>query len=81
MPTCRVPNAQVFGHVAKDCAYANCLDVDVDWFNLLFTKSESTVQAAYFAEASVYAVALRTDGIVRTVTSICYKIVHAKRQC
>jgi hypothetical protein len=35
---------KLFGHVAKDCGYANCLDVDVDWFNLLFTKSKSTVQ-------------------------------------
>ena len=42
---------KLFGHVAKDCVYANCLDVDVDWFNLLFTKSESTVQA-YFAEVN-----------------------------
>jgi hypothetical protein len=44
------------------------LDVDVDWFNLLFTKSESTVHG-YFAEVSVQAISLRTDGIVRTVTS------------
>jgi hypothetical protein len=45
---------KLFGHVAKDCVYANCLDVDVDWFNLLFTKSESTVQPteAYFAEVN-----------------------------
>jgi hypothetical protein len=27
------------------------LDVDVEWFNLLFTKSESTVRA-YFAEVN-----------------------------
>jgi hypothetical protein len=32
---------KLFGHVAKDCVYANCLDVDVDWFNLLFTKSDA----------------------------------------
>ncbi len=44
------------------------MDVDVDWFNLLFTKSESTVHA-YFAEVSVQPISLRTNGIVRTVTS------------
>ena len=68
MPTCRCQTCKLFGHVAKDCVYANCLDVDVDWFNLLFTKSENTVHA-YFAEVSVQPISLRTDGIVRTVTS------------
>ena len=67
-PRAECQTCKLFGHVAKDCVYANCLDVDVDWFNLLFTKSESTVQA-YFAEVSVQAISLRTDGIVRTVTS------------
>ena len=67
-PRAECQTCKLFGHVAKDCVYANCLDVDVDWFNLLFTKSESTVQA-YFAEVSVQPISLRTDGIVRTVTS------------
>ena len=67
-PRAECQTCKLFGHVAKDCVYANCLDVDVDWFNLLVTKSESTVQA-YFAEVSVQAISLRTDGIVRTVTS------------
>jgi hypothetical protein len=67
-PRAECQTCKLFGHVAKDCVYANCLDVDVDWFNLLFTKSESTVHG-YFAEASVQAISLRTDGIVRTVTS------------
>jgi hypothetical protein len=67
-PRAECQTCKLFGHVANDCVYANCLDVDVDWFNLLFTKSESTVQA-YFAEVSVQAISLRTDGIVRTVTS------------
>ena len=67
-PRAECQTCKLFGHVAKDCVYASCLDVDVDWFNLLFTKSESTVQA-FFAEASVQAISLRTDGIVRTITS------------
>jgi hypothetical protein len=66
-PRAECQTCKLFGHVAKDCVHANCLDVDVDWFNLLFTKSESTVHA-YFAEVSVQAISLRTDGIVRTIT-------------
>ncbi len=50
-PRAECQTCKLFAHVAKDCVYANCLDVDVDWFNLLFTKSESTVQA-YFAEVN-----------------------------
>ena len=67
-PRAECQTCKLFGHVAKDCVYANSLDVDIDWLNLLFTKSESTVQA-YFAEASVQAVSLRTDGIVRPIDS------------
>jgi hypothetical protein len=54
--------------VAKDCAYANCLDVEDDWFNILFTKCESIVNA-YFTEVSISAISLRTDGIVRSISS------------
>ena len=67
-PRAECQTCKLFGHVAKDCVYANCLDVDVDWFNLLFTKSENTVHA-YFAEVSVQPISLRTDGIVRTVAN------------
>ena len=67
-PRAECQTCKLFGHVAKDCVYANCLDVDVDWFNLLFTKSENTVHA-YFAEVSVHPISLRTDGIVRTVAN------------
>jgi hypothetical protein len=36
----------LFGHVAKDCANANCLGVNVDWFNSLafFTDVSVTAQ-------------------------------------
>ncbi len=73
-PRAECQTCKLFGHVANDCVYANCLDVDVDWFNLLFTKSESTVQA-FFAEVSVQPISLRTDGIVvQSIAGICYKI-------
>jgi hypothetical protein len=26
---------KLFGHVTKDCAYANCLDAEADWLNIL----------------------------------------------
>ena len=37
---------KLFGHVAKDCANANCLGVNVDWFNSLafFTDVSVTAQ-------------------------------------
>ncbi len=44
----------LFGHVAKDCAYANCLDVDADWLNILLASCESIV-GAYFTHVSVAA--------------------------
>jgi hypothetical protein len=37
-PRAECQTCKLFGHVAKDCVYTNCLDVDVEWFNLLFTK-------------------------------------------
>ena len=40
-PRAECQTCKLFGHVAKDCAYANCLDVEDDWFNILFTKCES----------------------------------------
>jgi hypothetical protein len=59
-----------FGHVAnlKDCVHANCLDVEEDWFNILFIKCESIVDA-YFTEISIPAISLRTDGTVRPLSS------------
>jgi hypothetical protein len=44
-PRAECQTCKLFGHVAKDCVYANCLDVDVDWFNLLFTKSDTNMAA------------------------------------
>ena len=32
-PHAECQTSKLFGHVTKDCAYANCLDVDDDWFN------------------------------------------------
>ncbi len=40
-PRAECQTCKLSGHVAKDCIYTNCLDVDVDWFNLLFTKSDA----------------------------------------
>ena len=34
-PRAECQTCKLFGHVTKDCAYANCLDVDDDWFNVL----------------------------------------------
>jgi len=51
-PRAECQTCKLFGHVAKDCAYANCLDVEEDWFNILFTKCESIVNA-YFTEFSI----------------------------
>ncbi len=31
-PRADCQTCKLFGHVAKDCVYANCSDVDVDWF-------------------------------------------------
>ena len=43
----------LFGHVAKDCAYANCLDFDADLFNTLLASGESIVDAYFTQQASV----------------------------
>jgi hypothetical protein len=67
-PRAECQTCKLFGHVAADCAYANCLDVDVDWFNILFTKCETIVNA-YFTEASIPTISLQTDGIVRPISS------------
>ena len=67
-PRAECQTCKLLGHVAKDCAYANCLDVEDDWFNLLFTKCESIVNA-YFTEVSIPAISLRVDGIVRPIFS------------
>ena len=67
-PRAECQTCKLFGHVAKDCAYANCLDVEDDWFNILFTKCESIVNA-YFTEVSIPAISLRIDGIVRPISS------------
>ncbi len=67
-PRAECQTCKLLGHVAKDCAYANCLDVEDDWFNLLFTQCESIVNA-YFTEVSIPAISLRVDGIVRPICS------------
>jgi hypothetical protein len=62
---------KLFGHVTKDCVCdgANCLDVEEDGLNILFTKCESIV-GAYFTEVYIPAVSLRTDGIVRPISRV-----------
>jgi hypothetical protein len=67
-PRAECQTCKLFGHVTKDCVYANCFDVDDDWFNILFTKCESIVDA-HFTEVSIPAVSLRADGIVRPISS------------
>jgi hypothetical protein len=65
-PRAECQTCKLFGHVTKDCA--NCLDVDDDRFNILFTKCESIVDA-YLTEVSIPALSLRIDGIVRPNSS------------
>ncbi len=65
-PRAECQTCKLFGHVTKDCA--NCLDVDDDRFNILFTKCESIVDA-YLTEVSIPALSLRIDGIVRPISS------------
>jgi hypothetical protein len=63
-PRAECQTCELFGHVTEDCAYANCLDIDADWFNILLASCESIVDV-YFTQVSVAATSLRTDGIVR----------------
>jgi hypothetical protein len=43
-PRAECQTCKLFGDVAKDCVYANCLDVNIDWFNLLCTNCQGTLE-------------------------------------
>jgi hypothetical protein len=55
----------MFGHLPNDCPFATCIDVEIDWLNILLaTQSLQTIDS-YFEEVSLAPTALRIDGIMR----------------
>jgi hypothetical protein len=79
MPTCRLPNVQAIRSRSERLRLRQLFGRRRRLVYLLFTKSETTVQA-YFAEVSVQAISLRTDGIVRTITSWGIRLIALPMQ-
>ena len=64
-PTTQCDTCGLFGHLPNDCPFATCIDVEIDWLNILLaTQSLQTIDS-YFEEVSLAPTALRIDGIMR----------------
>ena len=65
LPGCAVPHCDLFGHVNKvDCKYKHCINVDVDWLNILLSVSASHTITELFqaSECTVDPNTLRSGG-------------------
>jgi hypothetical protein len=57
----------LFGRLPNDCPFVNCVDVSIDWLNIL-TSTKSTyleVVTAYFEDVSLALTSLRIDGLIK----------------
>ena len=76
-PTTQCETCGLFGHLPNDCPFVNCVDVPIDWLNILMsTKSTDTV-IAYFEDVSLAPTSLRIDGLIKPFTDWD----HLRRAC
>ena len=73
-PDVQCPHCDLFGHVNKiDCKYKHCINVDVDWLNILLSVSASHTITELFqaSECTVDPNTLRSGGKFRKFTALC----------
>jgi hypothetical protein len=74
------PHCDLFGHVnKKDCKYKHCINVEVDWLNILLSVSASHTITELFkaSECTVDPNSLRSGGKFRKFTDW----EHVKQAC
>ena len=64
-PTTQCDTCGTFGHLPNDCPFASCVDVEVDWLNILLSTQSLQTIDSYFEDVSLPPTALRIDGIMR----------------
>ena len=64
-PTTQCDTCGLFGHLPNDCPFASCVDVEIDWLNILLSTQSLQTIDSYFEDVSLPPTALRIDGIMR----------------
>jgi hypothetical protein len=76
------PHCDLFGHVnKKDCKYKHCINVEVDWLNILLSVSASHTITKLFkaSECTVDPNSLRSGGKFRKFADCQWE--HVKQTC
>jgi hypothetical protein len=76
------PHCDLFGHVnKKDCKYKHCINVEVDWLNILLSVSASHTITELFkaSECTVDPNSLRSGGKFRKFADCQWE--HVKQTC
>ena len=81
-PDVQCPHFDLFGHVnKKDCKYKHCINVEVDWLNILLSVSASHTITELFkaSECTVDPNSLRSGGKFRKFADCQWE--HVKQTC
>ena len=81
-PDVQCPHCDLFGHVnKKDCKYKHCINVEVDWLNILLSVSASHTITELFkaSECTVDPNSLRSGGKFRKFADCQWE--HVKQTC
>ncbi len=67
-PTSQCETCVLFGHLANDCPFVNCVDVPIDWLNILMSTKSTESVIAFFEDVSLASTSLRIDGLIKPFT-------------